>query len=90
MANVEFINETILVEIRLRPAGDVVPLAFTWRGRRYQVTGMGRQWQEDGAAGHAWQCYLVQAGDADTFELRSEPATGQWLLARAWRSRHIA
>jgi hypothetical protein len=89
MTNVEFINETILVEIRLQPTGEVVPLAFIWRGRRYRVTGIGRQWQEDDAADQAWQFYLVQAGEADTFELHSNPATGQWLLSRAWRSRHM-
>jgi hypothetical protein len=82
MSTPTFINKTILVETHIADDGHVTPLSFVWDGNRYRINETGRQWDEP--AGDAeWRCYLVRA-ENQTFELRLNPASGSWLLARAW------
>ena len=82
----EFIDEPILVEKRFLPDGAMQPTAFIWRGCTYGIADWGRRWEEE-VDGITWSCYLVRAPNLETFELRLDRATGQWLLARAWRNR---
>ena len=81
----EFIEEPILVQARWLPDGDAQPAAFVWRGRTYAIMDWGRLWQEV-ADGITWSCYLVRTPNLETFELRLNRATGQWVLARVWRN----
>ncbi len=80
----EFVNEPVLVEARLLPDGQMRPIAFAWRGRPWRVANMGRQWDEKDEEGVTWRCFLVRTREHASFELRLEPASGRWLLARAW------
>lgn len=85
---VEFINEPVTVETQLRRDGTVRPLAFVWRGRRFQITSWGRE----GATtrdGRACRCHLVQTADLESWELCLDTETAGWTLARRWaRERH--
>jgi PncC family amidohydrolase len=79
----EFIDEPILVQARFLPDGQVQPLVFVWRNRTRYITDLGRQWQE--AVGDViWRCYLARTPTTETFELRFNSGSGQWMLARAW------
>ena len=80
----EFIDEPILVQARLLPDGGAQPTALIWRERTYILADWGRQWQED-AGGAIWSCYLVRTRNLETFELRLNRASGQWMLGRMWK-----
>jgi hypothetical protein len=81
----DFIDEPILVQAQLLPDGGAQPTAFLWREGTYHIADWGRHWQEE-ADGIAWSCYLVRTSNLETFELRLNRATGQWVLARVWRN----
>jgi hypothetical protein len=80
---VEFVNEPVSVEARLRADGTAQPLAFVWRGHRFQIISWGRE-QTKGQGEQRVHCYLVQTGGAETWELCQDTETAQWLLARRW------
>jgi len=86
---VEFVAEAVSVEVQVRSDGEVRPLAFSWRGRGYQIESWGRHGVEvrDGRSLH---CYLVQTPGGDTWELGQDTETAQWLLMRHWAVRHRA
>lgn len=84
----DFPGEMVAVELRLLPGGQVAPDAFTWRGRRYPVMDVGRQWVDETEEA-AWRCYLVRVPSGETFELRGDLASGRWILARAWPQRDV-
>ncbi|HIC89396.1 MAG TPA: hypothetical protein EYP04_08340 [Anaerolineae bacterium] len=75
----EWINEAVQVEARLDPEGQVWPRWFVWRGERYLVADIGRQWFEEGKR---W--VLVRTPAEDTFELTWNPVDGEWRLQRVW------
>jgi Domain of unknown function (DUF6504) len=79
----EFVGEPILVQARFLPEGGLQPVAFIWRDRTRYVASLGREWEEEGG-GTLWRCYMVQTPNAETFELRLDPAGMRWMLARAW------
>lgn len=79
----DFPDEPVDVEIRLLRGGRIVPSAFTWRGRRYLIVDVGRQWQEETDEA-TWRCHLVRAPSGETFELRYDPVRERWRVARAW------
>ncbi len=79
----QFIDEPVLVQVRLLPDGAVQPVAFVWRDRTRPIIDLGRQWDEM-RDGIQWRCYLARTEDRKTFELRFASATGRWLLHRAW------
>lgn len=80
----EFVDEPVVVQSDIRSQDQGRPAAFTWRGRPYEIVDWGREWDEE-IAGVTWRCYLVRTAVPDTFELRRNGTTGQWVLARAWR-----
>jgi len=87
---VEFINEAVLVETRPRHDGSALPMAFTWRERRFQITSWGRE-EVTTRDGHAFHCHLVQTPEMESWELCQDTETGVWVLARRWARRsHIA
>ena len=79
----ESVGEPILVQARFLPEGGVQPTAFIWRNRTRYVAALGREWEEE-VEGTLWRCYMVQTPNAETFELRLDPAGMRWMLARAW------
>jgi nicotinamide-nucleotide amidase len=82
-AMVEFINESVAVDVQTRPDGTATPLGFVWRSRRYQIESWGRQAVET-KQGHTWRCHLVQTAGGHTWELCQDTETAQWRLARHW------
>lgn len=79
MDNVWIGQEMVAVEAHLLPDGEVQPVAFTWRGRRRQICGLGRQW-DDAQGRHV----LVATSDGDRFELCLTTDHRGWQLLRAW------
>jgi hypothetical protein len=80
---VEFVNEAVNVETQLRRDGTARPLAFVWRGRRFQITSWGREGAKtrDGRDCHY---YLVQTPDLESWELCQDTETAEWTLTRHW------
>ena len=77
------VNEQVDTLVRVMPAGKVIPTSFVWRDKTRYVSTVGRQWEER-VDGETLRCYLIQAVNNDTFELRWNPAGDRWLLHRAW------
>jgi hypothetical protein len=80
---VRFVDEPTQVEARFDVEGVPLPRTFTWRGRRLQVTGLGRRWEKEEEAGLA-RHFLVMVAGGDRFELVQHAGTGRWRIVRAW------
>lgn len=85
MDNVWYGNEPVIVEAQFLAGGKVQPTTFTWRGRHWSVTGLGRQWDEaDG------RHVLVATSDGSRFELCLVSHPWSWRLLRAWEQTYAA
>lgn len=73
-------SESLPVEIRFNPDGTLRPTAFEWKGQRYNIESLGRQWEENGA-----YHFLVLVADDQVFELVFLQAENQWQLRRSPR-----
>jgi nicotinamide-nucleotide amidase len=80
---VEFLDEPIDVELHARSGGPGRPSAFSWQGRRYEITSWGRE-EDREQAGRPMHCLLVQTAGPETWELCREADGGRWLIARRW------
>ena len=80
---IEFVNQAVSVEVRLRQDGTALPLAFVWQGRRHKVESWGRVSTKSGGQG-TLRCHLVQTAGAETWELCQDTKTVQWTLMRHW------
>ena len=80
---VEFINESVGVDVQMQPNETATPLGFAWRSRHYRIESWGRQAVET-QDGHTWRCYLVQTAGGETWELCRDIDTAQWRIARRW------
>ncbi len=78
-------SEPAAVEAHLRADGTVQPIAFTWRGRHWTVSGLGRQWDDDDG-----RHVLVITTDESRFELCLSSKSSGWVLLRAWVRPHLA
>ena len=67
----------IAVEARFNPDGSLQPLAFEYKGRRYQPLSHGRQWEQDGR-----KHFLVMTPGREVFEICYLPSQAQWRLVR--------
>jgi hypothetical protein len=84
MDNVWIGDEAVAVEAQYLPDGEIRPTAFTWRGLRRKVVGLGRQWDEaDG------RHILIEAVDGGRFELRLTSSENRWRLLRAWERPYL-
>jgi PncC family amidohydrolase len=82
-AMVEFINESVGVDVQMRPDGTATPLGFAWRSCYHRIESWGRQ-RTDTKDGHTWRYYLVQTARGETWELCRDIETAQWRLTRHW------
>lgn len=79
----KFVDQPTEVEAHFDKEGQPVPRAFTWQGRRLEITDLGRRW-EDKRAGEVVRHFLVMVAGGDRFELVQHVATGRWRVVRAW------
>jgi PncC family amidohydrolase len=87
---VEFLDEPVDVELDIRLGGKSRPSAFSWQGRRYEITSWGRE-EDRQHAGRSWHCLLVQTAGPETWQLCREADGGRWFLGRRWpRHRPVA
>ena len=86
---VEFVNEPVSVEVRLRRNGKPRLLAFVWRGQRFQVESWGRETTTT-RDGRAVYCCLIQTASLGTWELCQDTETMQWTLVRHWAGKYRA
>ena len=85
----EFVDEPVSVEVQVRRDGTVRPMAFTWRGRRYQIESWGRE-SSDTQSRPTRHCFLVQTSGFDSWELCQDTETAQWMLVRHWAAKYRA
>lgn len=81
-----FINEPVSVKLREHRGTTLLPTAFVWRGRRFEIDSWGRQ-SAKVQGGQPFQCHLVQTADRQTWELCQDEETAQWTLTRHWAER---
>lgn len=65
------------VEAAFTVEGQITPRRFEWQGSPLAVEGVGRRWTEGGQ-----RCFNVVAMGGRLFELRFDPATLRWSIAR--------
>jgi hypothetical protein len=82
-STVEFIAEPVSVEVRQTVEGTALPLAFSWRGRRFPIESWGRK-STSSHGGRRVHCYLVQTAGPETWELCHDNETAQWTVVRHW------
>ena len=63
--------------------GQVRPLRFRWRGRVVRVQKVTGAWSRREGASQI-QCFAVEGGASDTYELSYDPRGPRWTLCRAW------
>lgn len=78
-----FVNEEIDVLVRVMPSGSIQPTSFLWRNKNRYVSTIGRSWEER-VDGKFLRCYLIQAVDNSSYELRWDPTGDSWIVYRAW------
>jgi len=71
--------QPIAVEARFDEQGTVTPLSFSWRGRSYPLTDVGRRWVDEQAVVH----FLVMTPPDRIFEIVFRPADLRWLLVQS-------
>jgi hypothetical protein len=84
---IEFINEPVTVEAKVRPSQAMRPMAFVWRGRRYAIVSWGRE-NTEAQDGHTVHCHLVRTASSETWELCQDTTTAQWTLTRHWARKY--
>ncbi len=77
-----FVDKATQVEIGFDSDGLPMPRAFTWQGRRLEISDWGRRWEEKGdqSARH----FLIMVSSGNRFELVQHVASGQWRVVRVW------
>lgn len=68
---------SITVEARFSPDGEITPQRFDWEGRLVTVQGVGRRWTDQEE-----RCFNVMAVGNRTFELRLDTQSLRWSIAR--------
>lgn len=84
---VKHLNEPVRVETRLRPDGELLPLAFHWQNRRLDIESWGRERVETDNE-QTVRCFLVQTHGPETWELCYHKNKAQWVLTRHWAAKY--
>jgi hypothetical protein len=84
MAKETFLNDPIIVTAAIDQQGQTTPKAFTWQGKSYTLTAVGRQWDTDEG-----RHILVESANGDCFELQLSRADLVWRLKRAWQGETV-
>jgi hypothetical protein len=80
---IKTLNAPVSVEARFDEEGTATPIAFTWQGRTYHISDVGRRWVETNAPHRLYHC-LVMIPTGETFDLCLDTSTLQWRIVRAW------
>jgi hypothetical protein len=72
-----FVGTPIDVQACFKVDGTIIPTAFTWEGRIYPITDVGRRWDEEG------QPHILVMSGHRVFELAFDPTKLCWRLERA-------
>lgn len=80
MNHEEFFDDPASVTAAIDEEGKLDPQRVTWRGHKYKVTAVGRQWDE--AEGRH---VLVEAAGGTRFELQLRREDFTWRVRRVWR-----
>jgi hypothetical protein len=84
MVKETFFNDSVTVTASMDHQGQIAPKAFTWHGKRYTLTSVGRQWDtEEG------RHILVESAGGDRFELQLSRLDLVWRLKRAWQEQAL-
>ncbi|HSR32617.1 MAG TPA: hypothetical protein VLY63_18810 [Anaerolineae bacterium] len=84
----EFVNESVSVEVQVRRDGKTRPKAFSWRGQYYEIVSWGRESTDTTEDERPVHCYLVQTAGPESWELCRDIQAGQWTLVRHWSSKY--
>jgi hypothetical protein len=77
----EFYFEPVSITGGMTAQGEVSISDVTWRGQRYPIVALGRQWtEEDG------RHVLVEAVGGARFELQLHREELTWYVRRVWRT----
>jgi hypothetical protein len=81
MAEMEYLDEAVLVTTRNGPENEFIPQRLVWRKQNFVVVGVGRQWDEpDG------RHILIETANGPRFELQLRRDDLAWRLKRVWWS----
>ncbi len=83
------VNEEVRMLWRVLPNGEIRPTSFVWRDKTRYVDQVGRYWEER-TGGQTVRCWLIQAVDGQTYEVRWNPADDVWSIHRAWIKQAVA
>lgn len=85
MENPEFYNDPVQVTGTMNDQGQVNLQSLTWRGERYTIVALGRQWLEaDG------RHVMAEAADRTRFELQLSRQELIWYVRRVWGGQMVA
>lgn len=85
MENLEFCNDPVQVTGTMNDQGQINLQSLAWRGQRYTIVAVGRQWTEDD--GHH---VMAEAADRTRFELQLSRQELIWYVKRVWGSQMVA
>jgi hypothetical protein len=81
MTNEEFVDERVSVVAAMDGEGQMNPQRVTWQARKYRITSVGRQWDEEDG-----RHILVETVDGTRFELLLRREDFVWRIKRVWRT----
>jgi hypothetical protein len=79
MENPEFCNDPVQVTGTIDDQGQVNLQSLTWRGQRYSIVALGRQWSEEDG-----RHVMAEAADGTRFELQLSRLELIWYVRRVW------
>jgi hypothetical protein len=85
MTNEEFVDERVSVVAAMNDEGQVNPQRLTWQARKYRITSVGRQWDEEDG-----RHILAETVDSTRFELLLQREDFVWRIKRVWRAPLVA
>lgn len=85
MSTMELVDEPIEVAATIDGQGRLRPQKLIWRDRKYTLTGVGRQWEEEEG-----RFVLTEAANGTRFELQLRRRDLIWRLRRVWWGQSVA